>query len=137
MIGKELSAGGIILKKEDNKTLILLIKYPSNTYGFPKGHVEAGENLEDAVRREIKEEIGLDQIEIIKKLGHIDRHSIKKDGTIAEKTILMFLVRFLDNNFSYPAGHDYEWLDIDSAIKLMEHQEDGNFLEKIRDVLLY
>ncbi len=67
----------------------------------------------------------------------IDRHSIKKDGTIAEKTIVMFLVKSLDNNFSHSAGHDYEWLDIDSAIKLMEHQEDGNFLEKIRDALLY
>lgn len=37
----------------------VLLGYSHNEYQFPGGHVEEGESLEDAVRREIKEETGI------------------------------------------------------------------------------
>lgn len=38
----------------------IILGYSNNEYQFPGGHVEEGENLIDAVKREIKEETGIE-----------------------------------------------------------------------------
>lgn len=47
--------GKFVLQHRDNNTT-----YYPNTWGFFGGHIEGGEKPEDAVVREIKEELGLD-----------------------------------------------------------------------------
>jgi 8-oxo-dGTP pyrophosphatase MutT (NUDIX family) len=57
--GIEILVGGIVLNKEGK---ILLAKSPkwSNKWGICGGHIEAGEKMAAAIKREIKEETGLD-----------------------------------------------------------------------------
>jgi len=62
---KEKSAGAIIFRKENNKNYFLLLHYPSGHWEFPKGHVEGNETEEETVKREIKEETGLDNIVLL------------------------------------------------------------------------
>ncbi len=51
--------GGLIFNKKGE---LLLVKSPKwfNKYSIPGGHVEVGEDFGTALRREIKEEVGLD-----------------------------------------------------------------------------
>jgi bis(5'-nucleosidyl)-tetraphosphatase len=57
---KEFSAGAVIFRKEKKKTLFLFIySGKSKIWGFPKGHLEAGESEKEAAIREIKEETGI------------------------------------------------------------------------------
>jgi GTP pyrophosphokinase len=49
-------AGSIVLVGDD----VLLRKTPANHWIFPKGHVEAGETLEQAAERELDEETGVE-----------------------------------------------------------------------------
>lgn len=56
-----LTAGAAILR-DDKK--ILLIYGPKRGWELPGGHVEEGESIYDALRREVKEESGID-IEIV------------------------------------------------------------------------
>ena len=52
-----IAAAGIVINEKDE---ILLIKNVRRGWEFPGGQVEVGENLIDAVRREIAEETGVD-----------------------------------------------------------------------------
>jgi len=55
----EYSAGAFIYKKEGEKVLILFLVRDNKKFDIPKGHIEEGENAEQAGKREILEEAGL------------------------------------------------------------------------------
>ncbi|WEG12842.1 NUDIX hydrolase [Pullulanibacillus sp. KACC 23026] len=59
------SAGAVVLNDEGK---ILLINGPRRGWEQPGGQVELGESIEEAVKREVKEESGID-IEVIKFCG--------------------------------------------------------------------
>ena len=57
---RETSAGGIVFQRlPDGSLHYLLIRDSYRNWGFPKGHLEAGEPPADAARREVAEETGL------------------------------------------------------------------------------
>ena len=128
---KELSAGGIITKKENDQLLVLLVEHKDKTYVFPKGHVETGETLKQAAKREIQEEVGLTDIEIGEKLGIVTRHSIKPNGQRVDKNIVLFKVKI--NNFNHKKKTDevYDWFTPQEALKKLRYKEDVDFLKKI------
>jgi 8-oxo-dGTP diphosphatase len=50
-----------------DKTKVLVIHMDKNNdYGLPGGHIDEGEDIEVAVRRELAEECGIDEIELAK-----------------------------------------------------------------------
>lgn len=55
----EKSAGAVVYTVSDNKIKYLLIKMQNGDVGFPKGHIEEGENEESAALREIFEETSI------------------------------------------------------------------------------
>jgi 8-oxo-dGTP diphosphatase len=59
---REKSAGGIVTRVTDGRTMVLLIRDPYGHWGFPKGHLERGERAETAAIREVMEETGLRQV---------------------------------------------------------------------------
>jgi 8-oxo-dGTP pyrophosphatase MutT (NUDIX family) len=56
---QEESAGGIVFRLERGKPRYLLIRDSYRNWGFPKGHLEPGEEPENAAVREVGEETGL------------------------------------------------------------------------------
>ena len=56
---EETSAGGIVFRLERGKPRYLLIRDSYRNWGFPKGHLEPGEEPETAAIREVGEETGL------------------------------------------------------------------------------
>ena len=58
---EEVSCGAVLYKKEDGLKYLLILDRNGN-YGFPKGHVEAGETFKETALREIKEETGVDAL---------------------------------------------------------------------------
>ena len=73
-IGTHDSAGGVIVRPEGETVLVALMREGGReSYSLPKGHVEPGERLEDAARREIEEEAGLRGLVLIGPLGVRER----------------------------------------------------------------
>jgi 8-oxo-dGTP pyrophosphatase MutT (NUDIX family) len=74
------SIGGIVLG--DGGTVAMVRRQNSNgAWLFPKGHPEPGEEDEQAARREIAEESGITDLELIDDLGSYERHPILPDGS--------------------------------------------------------
>lgn len=87
---KTRSAGGIVLG--DGGTIAMVLGQNSRSWLFPKGHLEEGESDEAAARREIAEETGLTDLELIDDLGEFTRPTVHAQGvTDEQKTIKMYL----------------------------------------------
>jgi 8-oxo-dGTP pyrophosphatase MutT (NUDIX family) len=84
------SAGAIILREIGGELKIALAHHKNSEkeWVLPKGHVEPGETIAQAALREIHEEAGLTQVQLINHLGTLKRQSVKsKGGDIEDKTI--------------------------------------------------
>ena len=130
------SAGAIILREIDGELKIALAQHQrtDKTWVLPKGHVEEGESIEEAALREIQEEAGLDNIQLIKHLGSFVRESAKVNGDVVQKTIHFFLAYALENN-QPPTPTDLlfthvGWFRPEEAIELVPYESDKTFLKE-------
>ena len=130
----EYSAGGVITKKEGGRLLVLLVEHIDGTFVFPKGHIEQDETFEEAAKREIREEVGLENVVIGEKLGIIRRKPIKQEGKPA-KEITMFRVEDKDYSHLQNSQESYSWFDLEEVDSHLRYEEDRLFFQSIRDSL--
>lgn len=123
----EFSAGGIVYKKTDNQTLILLCQH-SGHHGwvFPKGHIDKPETKEQTALREVVEETGITG-EIIKALEPI-QYWFVQEGIKIKKTVYYFLMQYASGNI---LDHDdemenVEWLPIEEVSNRLTYPSDKN-----------
>ena len=57
--GQDVPIYGAIMRTSSQNFLLVKGRH-SGKWSFPKGHVEQGEEQEDCIRREVKEEVGID-----------------------------------------------------------------------------
>jgi len=77
----------------DNKELLMVYSKLFDDYTFPGGGIMDHESYEEALIRELKEEIGADQVEIIKPLGTTKemRYGIKGSDHVYMQTSIYYL----------------------------------------------
>lgn len=69
-VAAHVSAGGVVARVKNERIYIALATERDLTeYVLPKGHVDPGESLEQAARREIEEETGLANLALLDQLG--------------------------------------------------------------------
>ncbi len=88
---EEVSAGGIVFRRDGERTLFLLIRDPYRNWGFPKGHMEAGEAPEQTALREVGEETGLQELELRATIATIE-WEFRFRGRRIHKTCHFFLM---------------------------------------------
>jgi ADP-ribose pyrophosphatase YjhB (NUDIX family) len=131
------SAGGVVINNEDK---VLVVDQNGTSWSLPKGHIEEGENVLEAAKREIEEESGITQLEYVRDLGEYERHMIGKNGgedKSVYKKITMFLFRTNQQNLK-PLDSDNQealWVSKDEVTDLLTHQKDKEFFLSIKDSL--
>jgi 8-oxo-dGTP pyrophosphatase MutT (NUDIX family) len=134
-------AGGIIFHPLFPDKIAIVMGKSGSSWSFPKGHVEKGETILEAAKREIYEETGLTDLVFEKDLGQYERIIRKKgeDGEYFEvKTIHLFLFKTQSVHLQPvdPANPEAKWADVEECLKLLKHKEDKEFLlKKVRPLM--
>ncbi len=72
----------------------LLVQHHAGHGSFPKGHPETGETAEAAARRELAEETGLREVELLRSPMFEERYAFtKRSGKVVQKDVTNFLGR--------------------------------------------
>jgi len=71
------SAAAIVTNEEGKVLLLNHVLRPDSGWGYPGGFVNKGEQAEDAIRREVREETGID-------LDKLELHDVRNSGTHIE-----------------------------------------------------
>ena len=68
------AAGGVVVRLEEGRVMVALaVERGLDAYVLPKGHVDPGESVEEAARREIEEEVGVSNLRLLELLGVLER----------------------------------------------------------------
>jgi bis(5'-nucleosidyl)-tetraphosphatase len=133
------SAGGIVLN-QDGK--MALVHQRANSWSFPKGGIEEGENALQAAKREIAEETGLTDLTLVKELGTYERYSIGQDGVgeqvelgLRKRTLFLFTITEGELKPQDKEVTNACWVTFDEALALLTHPKDKEFLTSVRDIL--
>ena len=136
-------AVGIVYKvfSEGRKFLLMNRSHGWVGWEFPKGGIDEGETDEDAVIREIREESGLVNLRINKKIDTLIKYDYPKNSEWAGKfsgTVQsVFLVESFDSvvKLEKDMFKDYAWLDGEEVLKRLtwDNQRDA-FRLVLKDV---
>jgi 8-oxo-dGTP pyrophosphatase MutT (NUDIX family) len=96
---------------------------------LPKGHIDPGESPEEAARREVREEAGVDG-EPVEKLGDV-RYWYSRDRERVMKVVSFFLFRYRSGSVE---NHDHEvdsaeWVPLDEAPRLLAYRGERDMAE--------
>jgi nucleoside triphosphatase len=121
---------GALIFNQDDEILLIKGKKFRDTYVIPGGHIEVGETIEEALRREVKEETGLEiyniqllalQESIFNPHYHEKRHFLYLDFTCKTNSTHVVL-----NGESQA----YLWVGLPEAFKLPLHPYTKAFLQE-------
>ena len=127
------SAMGIVICSTSDHPPRVLVMCNESEWVLPKGHIEPGETVPDAARREVLEETGV-RLEPADHRSEVDTFRFYFDGEDAMKVIKvqLFVVPVVqpiapnrEEGFS-----DGAWLDLDEALACLKHEDAREALRK-------
>lgn len=137
---REPTAGGVVFRRaKDNTVEILLIQDAKDRWTIPKGHIEEGESAKETAKREIGEETGLMEVEILNWLGKIN-FRYRRANSLVLMTTEIFLTKALgDTDALKPEEwmNGIKWFPAAEAVDKIEYEDIEKLIllamKKIRD----
>lgn len=130
-IVREATAGGIVFRHgKDGGIEILLIQDLKDRWTIPKGHVEEGETAQQTARREITEEAGLQEMDVLDWLGKIHFRYRRIDKLVL-MTTQIYLVRArgdTDDIQKEEITNDIKWFSFQDALDVIEYEDIGKLM---------
>ena len=129
------SCGFIVYKAENNENFYLIIKSHNGDVGFPKGHMEPGENELQTAIRELKEETGMD-VDTIYDFRYQIEYPLPRVPDAMKQTVY-FLGKCASDDIIIQETEvaSAEFVTYDKAIEKLTFEETKNMLKKAKDII--
>jgi 8-oxo-dGTP pyrophosphatase MutT (NUDIX family) len=134
---RETSAGGVVYRLDGGHPLVLLIRDSYKNWGFPKGHVESGEEAAAAALREVSEETGLTDIAVRGSIDVIDWY-FRFRGQLIHKFCEFFLMETSESNTSPQRAEGItacRWVEFDEAESMVSYTNARSVLRLARGMI--
>lgn len=125
------SCGVIPFLVEAGTVQILLLQHLDGHWGFPKGGQESGEKDWDTARRELREEVGIVDVEVVDGVRLIQSYEFEKGGKTVQKEVVYFLGRVASSDLKIQESEllSAAWLSVEEARRNLAHKESIEILE--------
>jgi len=143
----EKSAGAVVFYRNSGKIEYLLLKHRDERWSFPKGLIEKDEKPEEAARREVWEETGIKNIELIDGFKETEKYFFRvkyeyqlSRGWKMGEGVMKFVTYFSaeakskDVKLSFEQS-DFIWLEFEAAIEKVKYKSEKEVLKKTNDFL--
>lgn len=116
-----------VLRREGEEPLFLLVQHArgSGHWSFAKGGAEAGESPVETARRELREETGISEVDLVENRPLVEEYIYFKDGKPFSKRVTFYL-GLVSNERVIPARgeiQDCAWLPHTEALERLTHDE--------------
>ncbi len=133
----ETSAGGIVFRSDAGQPMFLLIRDSYQNWGFPKGHLEPGEQPSAAALREVSEETGLSDLSIRSEIDTIDWF-FRFRGQLIHKVCHFFLMETGETTTSPQHAEGItacRWMRFEEAQSLISYANARGVLRRAQEML--
>ena len=128
---QEKSCGAIVFKRHKDGIKYLLLHYEAGHWDFPKGHMEKNEKEEMTAAREIKEETGIEGIELVDGFREVMAYFYKRGEETIHKEIVFFLAQSATDEVVISKEHiGYAWVNYEHALKKLTFNNAKELLKK-------
>lgn len=134
------AAGGVVFRKPDNKDVEVLLIFRRGVWDLPKGKIEDGESVKDCARREVAEEVGLEnRPEVLNELSST-YHEYQREGINYAKTTHWFMMTVAGTPELSPQKTEgielVEWTPLTEAQQKVGYQNIQQVLNEFKAVYL-
>ncbi|HLC49460.1 MAG TPA: NUDIX hydrolase [Candidatus Andersenbacteria bacterium] len=141
-IRRELSAGGVAVRKDRGLWLVALLKTEhrrGQVWVLPKGHVEIDrkERVDEAARREVQEEVGIADLVVKEQLG-TTQFVFQAEDVLVKKTVHYYLMVTEQAELKPQEEEGFveaKWFPISVAITMLEYDTDQDIVAKAQVIL--
>ena len=120
-----------MFRVDNDKPIFLLLGFKKrNIWCLPKGIIEEGESDFEAAEREVKEETGLKNLNLLNKIGDI-HYNFWSEGRNFDKTVHFYLFETRQKETMVGDEHDlYAWYSFERALDMLTYRNEKEIIKK-------
>lgn len=104
-------------------------------WDLPGGRIKRNDSIEETLRKEVTEELGIDNIEILEHFDtHVSNLKILLDNETVGLLLIVYKCRLPDNNMNFKLSFEhlkYKWASIKEAKESLKVKFPNSFIKKL------